>query len=228
MTANHAWMLKGWLLAEHAPAPIMEAVESVIESLSHERADGTVISSNHPALTIRPEPLPDDLADVARANDSEEKAPERSHQAVPVETTEPLPAEGKKPRKKNSMSPENRAAAGERMRAIQAAKKAAREHGNPATAEVAPSAPPQNPYQPVSIEKLRTDHDEFVGKRDPGQPLTDSDWPEIKAMLAKSPDRKKIASDYDVDIDDLNFFITSCQRREQRSGEALAPLHRGA
>jgi len=56
--------------------------------------------------------------------------------------------------------------------------------------------------------------------------LTDADWPEIKEMLLSGRDRKAIASDYDEELEDLDFFIASCQRREakQPSGEARAPL----
>lgn len=56
--------------------------------------------------------------------------------------------------------------------------------------------------------------------------LTDSDWPDIKEMLSRGRDQKAIASDYDVDPEDLHFFIASNQRREakQPPGEAHAPL----
>lgn len=97
-----------------------------------------------------------------------------------------------------------------------------------ASAPVARPSVPEKPYQPVPIERLQQDHNEYAGKRDSGQPLTDCDWPDIKRRLEKSPNRRKIATDYDVDLEELNFFIESCRRREQKSGEALAPSHRGA
>ena len=224
MTANHAWMLKGWLLAEHAPVPIMDAVESVIASLARNVPTETV-SGTQPFVAIPPEKLAF-LLEISQptANHQVSSSP-LAEQDAPAELAL---AVSKKPRRQNTMSPENRAAASERMRAMQAAKKAAREQGDPATIENAPPPPAAKPFQPVSVEKLRTDHDEFVGKRDPGQSLTDGDWPDIKAMLAKNPDRKKIAADYDVEFEEMSFFIESCQRREQRSGEALAPSHRGA
>lgn len=93
------------------------------------------------------------------------------------------------------------------------------------------SAPPPKPkaLPPIDSDRLITVHNGYAGKRDPGQQLTDDDWQDIKARLAKSPDRRAIASDYDVDLDDLNFFIASCQRREGKSpGEALASPSGGA
>ena len=75
----------------------------------------------------------------------------------------------------------------------------------------------------VDTDRLLTVHNDYAGKREDAT-LTDSDWPDIKARLARSPDRRAIASDYDVELDDLNYFIASCQRREGKSsGEALAP-----
>lgn len=82
-------------------------------------------------------------------------------------------------------------------------------------------APKPKPIPQIDVDRLITVHKGYAGKREDGT-LTDSDWPDIKARLVKSPDRKAIASDYDVDLEDLNFFIQSCQRREQRSGEAPA------
>ncbi len=83
------------------------------------------------------------------------------------------------------------------------------------------ATPKPKPAPQIDVDRLITVHKGYAGKREDGT-LMDSDWSDIKARLAKSPDRKTIASDYDVDLDDLNYFVQSCQRREQRSGEALA------
>ena len=51
--------------------------------------------------------------------------------------------------------------------------------------------------------------------------LTDNEWPEIRDMLAAGRDRKAIASDFDEELEDLDFFIASCQGRE---GKALGEV----
>lgn len=73
--------------------------------------------------------------------------------------------------------------------------------------------------------RLTVAHPGYAGKREDGQ-LNDDDWPDIKGRLARGNTRRAIASDYDVEIEDLEFFIASCQRREakQPPGESRAPL----
>jgi hypothetical protein len=123
-------------------------------------------------------------------------------------------------------------------------RKAKSDHAGSQKSPAAPSAFPEigrvgapepapaqktKPIPPIDTDRLLTIHNGYAGKRDPGQALTDQDWPDIKARLAKSPDRRAIASDYDVDLEDLNFFIASCQRREGKSpGEAIASPSGGA
>lgn len=66
-------------------------------------------------------------------------------------------------------------------------------------------------------EQLIAKHNEYVGKREPNQPLTDEDWPEIKSML-KSYGADYIAAQYQVKRTELDWFIA-----EQSEGEAKAP-----
>lgn len=114
------------------------------------------------------------------------------------------------PKKRREWSPEARAAAAERMRATQARKKAERQAKEP---------------EPTPPHRLTVAHPGYAGKRDDGQ-LLDEDWPDIKARLARGDSRRIIASDYEVDPEDLDHFIASNQRREakQPPGEARAPL----
>lgn len=73
--------------------------------------------------------------------------------------------------------------------------------------------------------RLTAAHPGYAGMRGDGQ-LVDSDWPDIKEMLAQGRERRSIASDFDTDLEDLEFFISSNQRREAKKppGEARAPL----
>ncbi len=118
MTLNHAWMLKGWLLAEHAPQPVMEAAEAVIASLTVKREISAepVIEIAVPALRIQPQTewkKPTEPETVAIAERTEEPPPRR-------DTAPSVPQKLKKTR---NWSPEQRAAASERMRQRQAQKK---------------------------------------------------------------------------------------------------------
>jgi hypothetical protein len=91
VTANHAWMLKGWLLGANAPSEIMEAVDQVIASLT------TLPSPPH---------VP------ARAQEDEQ--PSAPLEGPAEENPEPE-------KRRREWSPEARAAAAERMKARQAA-----------------------------------------------------------------------------------------------------------
>ena len=79
--------------------------------------------------------------------------------------------------------------------------------------------------EPSPPQGLTLAHPGYAGKREDGQ-LQDEDWPDIKARLAKGDTRRAIAGDYDAELEDLDFFIASNQRREakQPPGEARAPL----
>ncbi|MBP3955430.1 hypothetical protein J8F10_09065 [Gemmata sp. G18] len=226
---HHAFVLKGWSLDKNPPSEVKAAVEAIIEVLGQEAV--TVVST-----VVQLPPLPDSVESSETPCQPEADEPEAVAADPADDEPEPTPvasepARDVQPRKKRNFSPEARAAASERMRAMQAKKRAEKE-GKSSEEHSVPAPPlpaPVKPYAPVPYEKLASDHSGYAGKRDPGQPLTDDDWPDIKARLTKSPDRRAIAGDYDVELDDLNFFISSCQRREGKSpGEALAPSSSGA
>jgi hypothetical protein len=79
--------------------------------------------------------------------------------------------------------------------------------------------------EPTPPHRLTVAHPDYAGKREDGQ-VNDDDWPDIKTRLDRGDTRRAIASDYDVELEDLDFFISSNQRREakQPPGEARAPL----
>lgn len=120
------------------------------------------------------------------------------------------------PKKRKEWSPEARAAAGERMRARQAAGlMKGRKRAAPEAFEIDPS----EPVLPSFAEsELRI----TVPLKRRNTRLTDDDWPDIKSRIAIGDSRKAIAGDYDEDLEDLEFFIQSCERREagQSLGEA--------
>lgn len=103
-----------------------------------------------------------------------------------------------------------------------------RQPAKPAVEEQAQDPKPK-PAPQVDIDRLITVHKGYAGKREDGT-LTDADWPDIKARVARQEEIKAIASDYDVTEEDLGYFIASSQRREGKtSGEAGAsPLGRAS
>lgn len=148
------------------------------------------------------------------------------------------------PKKRKEWSPEAREAAAERMRARQAAGLMGKRKKEP-VAEPAASREPAKPSyeirkastteaQSAPKPESRPDVDSTrritvpigpAGKRENGQ-LRDEDWPDIKSRLAKGETKSAIAGDYEAELEDLDYFIASCQRRESKlpPGEALASL----
>ena len=213
MTIYNAYLIKGYLIDKKAPKRIMEALDTLI---------GTLHSSEGKPSQVCGTDSPPDLS--PRPPDEEEEEPRPPEAPRPEEHTARSNDQPASPiNKKREWTPEARAAAAERMkkaREARAAKKAAGQDTEGVTFAPTPSRP-EKPAT-VDTDRLLTVHNDYAGKREDAT-LTDSDWPYIKARLAKSPDRRAIASDYDVELDDLNFFIASCQRREGKSpGEALA------
>ena len=216
MAVEQAWLLKGFVLAHNAPAAVVEAVEAVIAELSKGMRE--VTGSSEPIrvkVPIAEEPLPDAGTDHAE--------PEREGADVlpaPREETEEST-----PKKQRNWSPEAKAAAAERMRAMQAAKKAKKEGGTPLPAETM-----SKPFTPVPADKLVRDHSGYAGRRDPDQPLLDSDWPDIENMLnVKRMSISQIASVYDVTFGTMRSFIDTHEAREEQSpGEARALSQGGA
>jgi hypothetical protein len=196
---HHAYLLKGWMLDKNPPKEVTEAVEAIM---------GALVSPPAPDR-ISGAPVEIELPELANSSSEAEPA-----QAAALPTPE-------KPRRQSNMSPEARAAAAERMRAYQARKKAERE------AEGAKTSPADKPFAPVTADKLISEHNDYAGKRQDGT-LTDSDWPDIKARLARGDGLTDIAGDYDLDEEDLSYFVESWRRREAKqvggshSGEALA------
>lgn len=241
MTIYNAYLVKGYLSDKKAPKRIMEALDNLIGHLhamegkqrppipAPEPVESEPDSSDEDDEPARPSYS--DPSTDRRVQPQETASQTPSSSSITVEHSEPPPPEAAASdapaKKQRNFSPEARAAAAERMRAMQARKRAERE-GKGTQEATAPSEPeplpPARPAKPVTVDtdRLLTVHNGYAGKRDDGT-LTESDWPDIKARLAKSPDRRAIASDYDVDIDDLNAFITMHQGREARSsGEAQA------
>lgn len=105
MSICSAYLLKGWLLAERAPAEVMEAVESVIKSIA-------TATNTEPAQTP-PVQQPQELVVTGATTISEILG-----RAEEVHTT---PTDTPPSKKKHIWSPEARAAAAERMRKQRAA-----------------------------------------------------------------------------------------------------------
>lgn len=100
MSICSAYLLKGWLLAERAPAEVMEAVESVINCLKATQPDGAEGHLEISPLVVAPVEPADTPDEPARDDPTEQPQP---------------------PKKKHIWSPEARAAAAERMRKQRAA-----------------------------------------------------------------------------------------------------------
>lgn len=214
MTIYNAYLIKGYLIDKKAPKRIMEALDTLIGGLH--------ATDEKPK---RPEPAPpadETNAEEDGEDDSESPAESSGEEVAEADLpTSPMPEslppeisnEPKGlplPKQRKAWSPEARAAQAERMRARQAQKKEARE-----TKEPEPSPP----------HRLTVAHPGYAGKREDGQ-INDEDWPHIKARLDGGDTPRAIASDYDVDPADVDFFIASHQRREakQSPGESHAPL----
>ena len=90
MSVEQAWLLKGWLMAQDAPQPIMAAIDAVIAASS--------------GVTATPPPVFIPQFSIA---EPDEESPPESGQAH-------------EPKKRRAWSPEARAAQAERMRATQA------------------------------------------------------------------------------------------------------------
>jgi hypothetical protein len=208
MRIEQAWLLKGFVLAHNAPAAIVEAADAVIADLSR----GTVeIAGSAEPIRVKV-PVPEEPE-----ADTDRTEPERENADVPgVPTRVP---EAPATKKKRNFSPEARAAAGERMRAYQARKKADKQGSAPPSAEAAPK-----PFTTVPADKLVRDHSGYAGRRDPDQPLLETDWPDINNMLnVKRISVSQIASDYDVGFSTMRSFIDTHEAQEKQSpGEARA------
>ena len=79
-----------------------------------------------------------------------------------------------------------------------------------------------------SPHRLTINHPDWVGKREDNQ-LHESDWPDIREMLAKGRHLRTIASDFDVPVETLDAFIAAKDdsghgKAKQPPGEAHAPL----
>jgi hypothetical protein len=80
------------------------------------------------------------------------------------------------------------------------------------------------PFAEVPVERLISEHNGYAGKRDPQpNPLLDSDWPDIRAMVDRGRGISAIAGDYDVSVPDLERFIAA--QRIQESGPPLGKPH---
>lgn len=139
----------------------------------------------------------------------------------------------KKERKMPTLTQEQRDAASVRMKALQARRKAEREAAATITIEGKPiedaqvedwrSRPEPEIHEPTEgAGKLgeyfqkRTDtppeiliekHNEYAGKRDPDQALTDEDWADIQPRCQRGHHFRQIASDYDVEPSEMRAFI---------------------
>lgn len=161
--------------------------------------------------SIEPEP-PEETVE-----DSENEGPPGT--AEPSESApEAADSETPQPELKQSKgwTPERRAAAADRLRARRESGQLVGRKSKKAADDQAASTPPH---------RLTVAHPGYAGKREDGQ-LRDEDWPDIKARIDRGDTRRAIASDYDAELEDLGFFISSNERREakQPPGESRAPL----
>lgn len=200
MAIEQAWLLKGFVLAHNAPPEVVEAAEAVIATITD--AGTRITGSPLP-------PLPDVLPHFHEGQVREVESISFNDQPVENTTLKPE-AKERKP-----WSPEAKAAAAERMRAMQARKKAEKEAGRPTAVESAPEFSEAERRITVPAPRRKST-------------LADAEWPEIKQMLVDGKTRATIASDFDEEPEDLDYFIESCQRREQREGNFAAPLQAGA
>ncbi|MFO0958274.1 MAG: hypothetical protein U0800_12745 [Isosphaeraceae bacterium] len=209
---NQAYLLKGYLLAGDPPKEVIEALQAVIDALCVEVI--TVSGTRDPMP-----PMPASFLESGQLDPDESSDPADVTTGPADGEPEPGPvvtelSQDAPPKKKRNFSPEAREAARQRMIAMQARKRAERE------------AATQEPSPTFSKEELRIKVP--VARRKSS--LTDSDWPEIKQMLAEGRSRTSIASDYDEEPEDLDAFIADQQRRKAAPpGEAPAsPLGRAS
>ncbi len=225
----HLGMIEGYLLAHNAPADISAAAKALhlaatrgpspdaeqnivsgpekIESPKIELP--TVEESNLKGVEAITEP-----ASSIAPGDAETTAAPEGHQ-TPI-------AEAAAPKTRKPWSAEAREAAANRMKAMRASGVI----GGRSKSEARPEgAAPARPFVEVPIIKLQTDHDEYAGRRDPGQELIEADWPDIRKMLEKMRRSvSQIASDYDVDFATMRQFIDRHSwNGKPAPGEARAP-----
>lgn len=196
---HHAYLIKGWLLDKDPPKEVAEALQAIIKG----------IGSAEP-VAIRGNPV--ELQIVPQVHREEAEAAKPEHSEATAAALDPAVTDEPKPRRKHNMSPEAREAARQRMIDMQARKRAEREADNA-------SPVPEHHRPNFTDAELRI----TVPTPRRKSQLTDADWPEIKTMLADGRSREAIASDYDEEVEDLDFFIASSERREAKSpGEAGA------
>lgn len=197
---HHAYLIKGWLLDKDPPKAVSEALEAIIagvaETVAHV-ARIQRIDSEIEVLTAKTEAL--------TPQHPKENLPVSEPQEAPKQTN-PTP-----PLQRKGWTPERKAAQAEIMRKAREAK-AAKKMADEANAQPEPVPTFTEAELRITVPKARRKSQ-----------LTDADWPEIKEMLAAGRSRATIASDYDEELEDLDFFIASCKRREANSpGEAGA------
>lgn len=81
------------------------------------------------------------------------------------------------------------------------------------------------PRADTPVDTLITKHNEYAGKRDPGQQLQDSDWPDIQEMLRKGRNIRQVAHDYDVEFSVMNAFCDKNLLREARESDSRSRSH---
>lgn len=78
------------------------------------------------------------------------------------------------------------------------------------------------PRKDTPPEVLIEKHNEYAGKRDEGQELTEEDWPDIDAQLRKGANIRRLASDYDVSVTTMDKFIDTHRIAEAKKADALS------
>jgi hypothetical protein len=234
----HYCKLQGYLLAKEAPADIYTALEALYQAAAQapqaeelreaiERisfaADQLVARSKRldkdmqieivhhepikikmPAAAAEPDHIPD-VTKVVLEQPADQQQEDPNFRQAKV----------KKPR---NFSPEVRAAASQRMKDMQARKKAERE----AAAPKASAAFELKPELDIKTVKPRPfvspPTEEWIGMRAVDQ-LKDTDWPEIRAMLEKDVNLYDIAKKFNTPRPQMKDFIDRHQAEDQRQAQ---------
>lgn len=205
--AYHLGILRGFLLGQDAPVEVFAAAEALYLVAAREPLpDVEQVNASGPAKIELPtieqpfSKVAETMAEPASGDDSDGAEPA----AAPEIHQQPV-AEAAAPKTRKPWSAEAREAAANRMKAMRASGVI----GGRSKSEARPEGTaPARPFVEVPITKLQTDHDEYAGRRDPGQELTEADWPDIRKMLEKQRRSvSQIASDYDVEFATMRQFI---------------------
>lgn len=203
-------VLKGWLMAKDAPKNILD----IIEELSEE-APGAFPSNDEEKRGMPSSKAKAIVAELAAANITPPIIrTDMDHLLDDKPKVEISMISEKKPRK--PWSPESRAAAGERMKARQAANRANNEPDIQAELNNAPRVELyKKPRKDTPVFKLIYDHVDYAGVRE-DYTLVPSDWGDIQKMRYNGLPDERIAKSYGIGKDYLMRFIAEQEKAEER------------